>query len=223
MAPAPYESEDAFVSDRAAHEKPDSAASGAGGPAFGVGEMPPALERFNWGAFFLAPLWGIAHGSAAVLGWWLLSVIATFSVAGLAADTAAPTIAAGASTLSTVIGIAIRLWVGMNANRWLWRREQLRLQVLGGARPRFSVHHYEARQRGWLAAGVVLTVVSFAGLGVLGFSDAEGVRAIRDELQVTSLEIALVAGWSVAEIVFALWLAARMRREAIERMPRIGV
>lgn len=181
--------------------------------AFGSGEMPRSIERFNWGAFFLMPLWGVVHGSAAVIGWWLVQQASALAIASLVGVTSSGSAVAAASSAGMVINIAIGLWVGMNANRWLWRREGLRLQLIDGARPRFSVGRFMSRQLAWLIAGGALTVISMIGLAYLGLSSDPTVEQMRREFMIGTTDITVAAVWTFAEVALAAWLASRMRRE----------
>lgn len=191
----------------AVHSGGESAAS----QDVGVGPMPPTFNRFGWGAYFLMPIWGIVYGSTAVLGWWLLSLVATFLIVSLAAGVTDPAALAAVSSVSSVVQIAMHLWVGMNAYRWLWKREQLRLEVVPDAKPRFTVATFMARQVRWLVAGAALTLLSVLGLAVLLSGDASAVD-VREQLGITEVEITASAVWTLAEVVFAVWLAGRMRR-----------
>lgn len=181
---------------------------------FGRGEMPERLERFNWGVFFLMPLWGLVYGSSAVLGWWVLSIMATFVIGSLINGAASASAVAGASSAATVVGIAIRLWVGMNANKWLWKRERLRMELIEGARPRYTVLAFQSRQLTWLIAGAVLTVLSVLGLAVLGLSTDPVISDVRAQLMITPVQVTAAAVWTFAEVALAAWLAARMRKDS---------
>lgn len=192
----------------AVHSDDGGSAASAG---VGVGEMPASFNRFAWGAYFLMPVWGVVYGSSAVLGWWTLSLVATLVIVSLAAGVTEPSTLAAVSSLSSVVQIGLHLWVGMNAYRWLWKREQLRLEVVPGATPRYSVAAFMAKQVRWLVAGAVLTVLSVLGLALLLSGDAAALAA-REQLGVSEVEITASAVWTFAEVVFAVWLAARMRR-----------
>lgn len=184
---------------------------------FGVGDMPSGLDRFNWGALLLMPLWGIVYGSGAVIGWWIVQQFSAISISSLVSATASGSAVAAASSVAMVINIAVGLWVGMNANRWLWRREALRLQVLKGAQPRFSVGKFMSRQLSWLIAGGVLTVISMMGLAALGLSTDPVVVQMRTEFMIGTADITATAVWTFAEVALAAWLAARMRSDAVRR------
>jgi hypothetical protein len=208
----------------AAHEESKTSIRGAvtGGAAFGVGEPPAAVYRFNWGAFFLSPLWGIVYGSSAVLGWWLMSLLATLLIAGLAGGASAGSGMAAASSAASVVEIAIRLWIGMNANTWLWKRERTRLEVVAGSKPRWTIVAFMAKQLKWLVVGATLAVLSVLALAFLGLSTDPAVIAARDQLLLSRAQIGMAAVWTFAEVAFAVWLAARMRGEAEAPPARSG-
>lgn len=197
------ESVDAVHVDRGAERAVDG--------SVGVGEMPPSFERFSWGAYFLMPLWGIVYGSNMVLGWWALSLATTFLIVSMFAGGTNPAATAASSSLSSVVQIAIHLWVGMNAYRWLWKKEQLRLTALPGEKPKYRAPEFLARQIRWLIAGAVLTIMSLLGLAFLGLSTEASAVTAREQWGITPDEVMIAAVWTLAEVVFAVWLAGRMR------------
>lgn len=180
---------------------------------FGAGDMPREAYRFNWGAFFLTPLWAIAHASAATIGWWMVGIFATITIASMLTPTSPAATIAIAGSMASVIEIAVRLWVGMNANVWLWKRERARLEIIEGSQPRFTLAAYQIRQLRWMIAGAVITVLSMVGLAVLYWSTAPDVVTVREQFGVTRVQVATSALWTFVEVVFAAWLAAQMRRE----------
>lgn len=186
---------------------------------FGVGELPDEAYRFNWGAFFLTPLWAIAHTSVAVVGWWVVGILATVMIASFLTPASPAATIAIAGSMASVIEIAIRLWVGVNANAWLWRRERARLEVLEGSSPKFTLATFQRRQLRWFVAGAIITLTSVAGLGVLYWSTLPDIVSVREQFGVTRVQVATSAMWSFAEVVFALWLATQMRRERPSRTP----
>lgn len=180
---------------------------------FGAGEMPRDAYRFNWGAFFLTPLWAIVHASAATIGWWMVGIFATITIASMLTPTSAVATIAIAGSMASVIEIAVRLWVGVNANAWLWKRERARLENIEGSQPRFTLGAYQLRQLRWMIAGAVITLVSVAGLAVLYWSGAPDVVTVREQFGVSRVQVATSVLWTFAEVVFAGWLASQMRRE----------
>ena len=204
----------------AVHEGPVAEGEDSAPDAFGVGDMPASLDRFNWGAFFLMPLWGIVYGSSAVLGWWLVGMTVTLLIASLIGETSSASAIAGASSASSVVEVGIRLWAGMNANRWLWKRDRMRMEALPGLRPRFSVTRFSARQMNWLIAGAIVTAFSIVGLGMLALSGDAVAVDMREQLALTPDKIGVAALWVFAEVALAVWLAAKMRKDSAAPLDR---
>lgn len=175
--------------------------------AFGSGEMPDELNRFNWGAFLLPVVWGVVYGSWQIVGVWALALMAPLLLASL--------VGGASSLLSNVILLSVaseiaagvaRLWAGANANRMLWRRDAMRLQVLTSARPRFTVERYKARQRLWTIWGAVIVgVSSVVAVPFMGM--------MWQEYELTYVGGVMPLVWLAAEVLLALWLDARVRAE----------
>jgi hypothetical protein len=190
---------------------------------FGVGDFPRELDRFNWGAFLLPLPWGVGFGAWTVVLLWMLmatvpllfaTIVGSFGKEALAANLLLVTLVA------EVISGGIRLWIGANATKMLWAREQQRLRLVEGAQPRFGVTRYLARQRTWTGVGIGLTVLMIASLGLLVFSTDPMVASMMEKQGITSQDAALSAFWLVAEAGLGLWLAAKMRQEdAVEPPP----
>jgi len=183
---------------------------------FGGGDMPPELNRFNWGALLLPSIWGITFGVWPVVSLWLLSFMTPFvlvSLVGLAGQDAVDSAAVGITVISQVIGAVISLYIGANATRMLWRKEQVRLEFVEDSQPRFSVERYLARQRLWVGFGIALTLFSVAGLAIIGLGTGEAADQVRAQLGITQIDAAGAFVWLAAEIGLGLWLAAQMRKE----------
>jgi hypothetical protein len=183
---------------------------------FGGGDMPPELNRFNWGALLLPSIWGITFGVWPVVSLWLLSFMTPFvlvSLVGLAGQDAVDSAAVGITVISQVIGAVISLYIGANATRMLWRKEQVRLEFVEDSQPRFSVVRYLARQRLWVGFGIALTLFSVAGLAIIGLGTGEAADQVRAQLGITQIDAAGAFVWLAAEIGLGLWLAAQMRKE----------
>ncbi|MDZ4168308.1 MAG: hypothetical protein U1E26_01445 [Coriobacteriia bacterium] len=177
----------------------------------GVGDVPPDFERFSWGAYLLMPLWGIVYGSSMVLGWWALTLATTLLIVSVFSSGGNPAAIAASSSISSVVQIGIQLWVGMNAYRWLWNKEKLRLAAVPDAKPRFRTTEFLAKQVRWLAAGATFTVLSLLGLAILGLSGEATAVATREQWGITTNEVMVAAVWTFAEIALAVWLARKMR------------
>lgn len=183
---------------------------------FGEGEMPPELNRFNWGALFMPAIWGVAFGVWPVVSLWLLSFMTPFvlvSLVGLAGEGAVQRSAVGITTFSQVVSTAISLYIGTHATSMLWRKEHARLELVEGATPRFSVERYLGRQKLWTAFGIALTVFSVLGLAVIGLGSGEVADQVRSQWGITRFDAAGAFVWVLAEIGLGLWLAFQMRKE----------
>jgi hypothetical protein len=185
-------------------------------PDFGSGEFPPPLDQFNWAAFLLPLPWGVAFGAWSVVALWVLMVTGPLAVAFLVLSFGEEVLEANALLVGLVgefISGAIRLWIGANATRLLWTREQLRMQMVEGSKPRFGVSRYLARQKTWTYVGIWLTVIMLVGVGVIAFSTDPQLAAIMEAQRVRSDDALLSGFFLLAEIGLGLWLAAKMRAE----------
>lgn len=96
---------------------------------------PPEKLGFNWGAFFLPPLWLIFHGKVGagigliLLGWYLNY----------------QTSRAGAVIVPFVIQLGIAIYVGKQGNKIAWKNK-------GYA----SLEQLKTKQKPWLVAGLVV-------------------------------------------------------------------
>lgn len=189
----------------------------------GEGEMPPEFDRFNWGAFFVPFFWGIVFGVMPVAALWLLAFLSPLlllMVVGSGGPELMRQSMTGVIVISEVINGAVRLWVGMNANRLLWKREKLRVEARSGSGPRFQTGTYAARQKTWAIVGGAFTVVSMLAVVAAAFSPGEWGQQMRAQLSLTPPEALLSALWLAAEIVLGVWLATKMRQSG--SVPRPG-
>lgn len=184
---------------------------------FGAGEMPPELNQFNWGALLLPMLWSVVYGVWPIFMLWMLGFIAPYvlvSLIGLGGQDAVASAAVGITVVAQLVATIISLYIGMNATRLLWRKEQMRLQLVPNASPRFSVAKFMARQRLWRTFGIGVLGMSVGGLAIIGLSQSEAAQTVRSQMQVSQVDAGLAFVWVVAEILLGLWLAAQMRKEA---------
>lgn len=187
--------------------EPEHAPVVSGSAGVGVGKFPRALNRFNWGAFFLPVFWGVAYGVWPIVIVWLMALAASLFFTTFAAEGAErlQVIAAIAVGTEIVSGLA-RLWAGSNANLLLWRRDQLRLEVLSGSEPRFTVEKYEAKQRVWRIAGAIMLGLSAVTVGLLNAQQWA-------TFGLTIVGPALPVIWIVAEVSLGIWLDSRMKTD----------
>lgn len=193
---------------------PDAAALRSQG--FGDGEMPESLARFNWGAFLLPLFWGAVYGAWPVVGGWAMTLLVPLlllSLMSAGSSDVAPSALLVAAVVGEVLAGVLRLWAGFSVNRMVWFRESRRLELVEGAKPRFSVVRYQLRQRLWIFAGVVLLLMSFAGSAIIGLATGPAADSARARLELTPLDAAMSTVFLLGEIVLALWLAGKMREE----------
>lgn len=213
----PHEGPEMFEPGDPAVEPPVVAPIDLADLGFGAGEMPHEINQFNWGALLLPLLWSVAYGVWPVFMLWMLGFVTPYvliSLVGLAGQAAVASAAVGITVVAQLIATAISLYIGMNASRMLWQKESLRLQLIPGASPRFSVAKFIERQRWWRTFGVGVLGMSLAGLAIIGLSGGEVAEQVRAQMQVTQVDAALAFVWVAAEIILGLWLAAQMRKEA---------
>lgn len=178
---------------------------------FGEGPMPALVQRFNWGAFLIPALWGVAYGTWTLVALWaiallvplVLSVMAgmTNGIAGVSASTAV-----GVTVASDALIAFIRLWSGANANRLYWQRESRRMDADPHARPRIGVGRFLKRQQLWVLWGAVGALLASALM----------LPSAIELWKPFGLGWAAVAEPAVffgAQIVLGGWLAHRMRVE----------
>lgn len=193
--------------------EPQSVAAG-----FGRGEMPASLRRFNWGAFLLPLFWAIAYGAWPIAAFWLfapLVPLAMGSILGYDGTAATLSVLIGVTIVSEALGGLVRLWAGANANRIVWRNEALRLEVVEGSQPRFTVERFTARQLTWMRVGWALMVV---GAGAAAWLEANSWGEFGLKIPGGVMPIL----WLVAEVALAVWLSGRMRAESPDSPEPLG-
>jgi hypothetical protein len=181
---------------------------------FGVGEMPLALNRFNWGAFFLPFFWGFAYRSYQVVGAWAVAIGAplVMSLVVPTGENAPVANIIGVTVAAELVSGLARLWAGANANRLLWARETLRLQVVMGSAPAYTTAHFESRQRAWTLWGaIIIAVGAFVTVPINAYLwRGSGLTYVGAVVPVV---------WLLAEVGLGLWLDSRMRAEPSEGEP----
>jgi hypothetical protein len=119
------------------------------------GERVPVLPRFNWGAFFMPPIWGIAHGLWAGAFFVPLWAFVDSAIRSTVDKPIGWRLAAWATLVGTV---AFQYEYARKANRLAWRR----------ASERLSLDAYLRRERIWaVAMGVLLAVFVLWGYAYL--------------------------------------------------------
>jgi len=175
---------------------------------FGVGEMPDNLYRFSWAAFTLPFFWGIAYGAWPIVMWWLVSMTLPFLLAALLGTGAADQVSmlVAVTVVAETVSGMVRLWAGTSGHSILWRKEALRLEVLPGAAPRFSVTRFKSRQRTWTVAGWVLLISALVASVIVNFIQWE-----KFGLSIPAAAMPLV--FMGAEVWLGVWLSLKMRDE----------
>jgi hypothetical protein len=103
------------------------------------------LPRFNWGAFLMPPIWGVAHGQWAgvfFLPAWAFVDNVLRGESAFGGWTIALGLVMALATLGLQVGFA------MNANRVAW----------GNAQQGLTLEAYLRRQRYWAIASAVMAV-----------------------------------------------------------------
>ena len=110
------------------------------------GQPLPSLPRFNWGAFLIPPVWGVAHGLWAGVFflplWAFVDNLARSSNSG-------PVWMRGLALVAAIGTLAFQYEYASTANRLAWRRS-------GG---RLPLEAFLRRERLWAAGGVVTIAV----------------------------------------------------------------
>jgi len=119
------------------------------------GQPLPLLPRFNWGAFFMPPIWGIAHGLWAGAFFVPLWAFVDSAIRSTLDKPLGWRIVAWATLVGTV---AFQYEYARTANRLAWRR----------ASTHMSLAAYLRRERIWAAAmGLILFVFVVWGYAYL--------------------------------------------------------
>lgn len=126
------------------------------------GEEVPVLPKFNWGAFFMGPLWGPAYGVWAgmiVLPLWLFMDSSLRSVASLTPDTLlrGRILTWGMAILIIVATLAIMAWMGRTGYGIAWSR------VYQTGISEKSYASFLRSQRWWAFGGGLLFFIFVAG------------------------------------------------------------
>lgn len=112
-------------------------------------DPPPPIPRFNWGAFFIPPIWGIANGQWPGIFFLPLWVFIDNLLRG-PQPFGAWSVAAGVTVAGVTLGA--QAVYALNANRLAWHR----------AAGRTSPERFARHQRLWGMAGLL----TFAGMAV---------------------------------------------------------
>lgn len=126
------------------------------------GTETPKLPRFNWGAFFMPPLWGPAYGVWAgviVLPLWLFTdSVLRGAVYGISphAATSAKIVTYGLAVVMPLLTVALMAWVGSRGWGMAWRR------TFKTGHDEVTFSQFKKRQYVWAVLATVLFCLLFA-------------------------------------------------------------
>ncbi|MGC9598802.1 MAG: DUF2628 domain-containing protein [Minisyncoccia bacterium] len=110
---------------------------------------PPEINRWNWGAFFLTALWGIAHRV-----WFpLLAVLPVVGIQ-LAYRMASGTTEIMLVVLFVVLELIIALVSGHYGNHWAWQKKHW-----------LDVATFQSTQKKWAKGGLICFIIGLIGIG----------------------------------------------------------
>ena len=135
------------------------------GDLVGLVEIPPSLNRLNWGALMLPFLWALAHGLWSWVGVFVAVRVLNFGIGGLMrrfeVEATVPNVVVW--VVMALAAWAIGLMFALRANRLHWQREAARVERQSqDSIPRWpqSVDSFSKSQGQWAALGVAVYVLS---------------------------------------------------------------
>jgi len=140
----------------------------------GEGELPPDLDRVNWGAFGFGIIWSILYGPRRWLIAFVIVVAVPFVVDNIAllffdSATVFPAVQRITATFTSILLPPLAATYALVVNRQVWQREQVRLQT--GSNPPIPLWRYRKSLRFWARLFVVVFVLNvgiWAGLAAFG-------------------------------------------------------
>lgn len=177
--------------------------------AFGVGHYPARFfDFFNWGAFAEPLIWGVIYGTwpiviastvAQAIPYAILFFLPMYAPAHIADSFA---VILGIAALSQLLTGIVRVWAGMNANRFLWLRESLVVEKVRNGKPRWSLGHYLSRQRAWARIAMAAFIISSLIMSYLNY-----VSFMDNGVLIASFVAGQTIVWLIAIVLAALWIA----------------
>ena len=100
----------------------------------GAGKDSPVLDivakRFNWGAFFLSWIWGLANRSYITLVIFPAAILSIIPFLGI------------------FVQLGLCVWFGINGNKWAWQNKKWN-----------SIEEFHAVQKKWAIAGTIVEII----------------------------------------------------------------
>lgn len=121
-----------------------------------------APHGFNWGAFWLSFIWGIAHRS------WLTLVILPVGLLSIVVGVTSIFLGPTGSAIRfafNAINLGLAIWFGIKGNQWAWRTRGLRTEA-----------QFRKREKIWALFGwiVGLLAISFTVWGLATSNTSSG-------------------------------------------------
>ena len=180
----------------------------------GVGTIPPAMRRFNWGAFMIPAVWSVVYGVWPLLLAWLgatllplaLSIVAGLAYPGPAATTIPVAWLLSILLISDAASAFVRLWSGVRANELYWLGESRRLSANPEAIPKVSAEKFQRRQTLWAMWGAFMFVVALV-------VSAPSAYKLWEPYGLGWPAIAEPFVFLIAQVLLAVWLSSQMRQQ----------
>ena len=164
-------------------------------PLVGDGPLPARLDRANWGAMLLGIIWLAYYG---IWGHFAVVAIASLAQGRILLALSSAWIDYPWRVTAFEVGYRATLWtyfawLGLNANRLVWTKQQRRLAEAGTRRiVPLPEWRFDGAQRRWAIAGLVYLLAS-ALLDLMWFGiDAPSTAAGLGNIAVTAIALLYV-------------------------------
>lgn len=176
---------------------------------FGVGEYPGyLLDFFNWGAFSQPFLWGVIYGVWPIVLALLAADVIPYALSYAFFNAAPESVKVLFYSLivQLLCTTVARLYAGMNANKFVWTREEMVVKMLRDGQPRWDMQRYLSRQLNWKRYGMAFYVAGSVASGYVYYT-ALG-SASQDAL---SFALVFPIMWLLASLAAARWVAKQAK------------
>lgn len=140
----------------------------------GAGKDSPVLDivakRFNWGAFFLSWIWGLANRSYITLVIFPAAILSIIPFLGI------------------FVQLGLCVWFGINGNKWAWQNKKWN-----------SIEEFNAVQKKWAIADTIVEIIFVILIPIVIFTmtipalmtDAKDLQKLQDSnyIKRASLEV----------------------------------